>query len=330
MNDHIGLCILTDSTSATATQLPAASSHSPTGATQPTTGATQLTTGATQPTTGATQPATGATQPTTGATQPTTGATQPTTRATQPTTPAGATQSPTATVQSTTEAAESTGASPSITTTIQAPLESTEASQTPAKTSGQQGETTQSQTGPTQQRSIAFTTPKMTAGVSLTSGTNTKMTTTQVVLAATTELPACGTPETCLSCICGAYSNDGSPGCGVVTGDGGTCETGCKSIGTSCHCGAYGITSQMFDVCKSGSLKLPQTKFKKCHSAVKCSTKCVMNYISENGATCVGKTDIATMTCDEQARIYKGGAAGCNGVEAQQFADTVRQCCGKI
>ena len=143
---------------------------------------------------------------------------------------------------------------------------------------------------------------------------------------------SCATPGTCLDCICGVYSNNGNQGCGKVAADGrcGTGGGGCKKVGGECRCGVYGVTSGMYSVCKTGPFKIWQSRFKKCSAATNCAVKCVMNYISENGATCVGKTDIATMTCDEQARIYKGGATGCNSVEAQQFADTVRQCCGKI
>ena len=54
-----------------------------------------------------------------------------------------------------------------------------------------------------------------------------------------------------------------------------------------------------------------------------------MNYITRYGPDCVGHNDINRMSCEEQARIYKGGKAGCKGPKAQQFANSVLQCCGK-
>ena len=132
----------------------------------------------------------------------------------------------------------------------------------------------------------------------------------------------------CAFCMCGVYSKSGRPGCGEVTGDG-TCGSGCKTSGNTCRCGSLAITENMFNICQKGPEQIKLAKWRKCSANVECSLNCVMNYITRNGADCVGHGDINRMSCEEQARIYKGGKAGCKGAKAQQFANSVLECCGK-
>ena len=117
-------------------------------------------------------------------------------------------------------------------------------------------------------------------------------------------------------------------GCGTMASHP-NCLSECDSIGGSCHCGPLAIKKRVFNECVGGAFTLKFNNWHKCSTRNSCARKCAMNYIQMHGAACVGKSDINQMTCEEQARVYKGGATGCNDAEARQFARTVNQCCGK-
>ena len=68
------------------------------------------------------------------------------------------------------------------------------------------------------------------------------------------------------------------------------------------------------------------TAWRSCSFNDDCNRKCLYQYFSLYALKCSGKTNPATVTCEDYARLLYAGPEGCKDPDAIAFGKIVRKC----
>ena len=134
---------------------------------------------------------------------------------------------------------------------------------------------------------------------------------------------------TCAECICGVESNEELRGCGTEHNSADpACPKGCSRKtgnmvkGAPCYCGAFQITDDYYNECKTGTMHQIKKSFLKCTLDNGCAKKCVENYLDKFQAKC-GAT-----TCAKLMVLHRNGPAKCKTAKlTRKERRMVQGCC---